>query len=123
MAERGDLTVLHEPFSNLKDYGETSADGRAFDAPSPLLAWLRDQAHRRDVFLKDTMDHQHDDVLADRRFLAEARHAFLIRPPRGNRCFLLRPVPSDDAAHHRPFYEQLYAQRMDVSPWERMTGS
>jgi hypothetical protein len=27
------------------------------------------------------------------------------------------------AAHHRPFYEQLYAQRMDVSPGERRTGS
>jgi hypothetical protein len=27
------------------------------------------------------MDHQHDEVLADRRFLAEARHAFLIRRP------------------------------------------
>jgi len=26
------------------------------------------------------------------------------------------------AAHHRPFYEQLYAQRMDVSPWDRTTG-
>jgi hypothetical protein len=23
------------------------------------------------------------------------------------------------AAHHRPFYEQLYAQRLDVTPWER----
>jgi hypothetical protein len=33
------------------------------------------------VFLKDTMDHQHDEVLADRPFLAEARHAFLIRRP------------------------------------------
>jgi hypothetical protein len=22
------------------------------------------------------------------------------------------------AAHHRPFYEQLYAQRMNVTPWE-----
>ena len=27
------------------------------------------------------------------------------------------------AAHHRPFYEQLYAQRMDVSPWEHTPGS
>jgi hypothetical protein len=26
------------------------------------------------------------------------------------------------AARHRPFYEQLYAQRMDVSPWNRTTG-
>jgi hypothetical protein len=33
------------------------------------------------MFLKDTMDHQHNEVLADRRFLAEARHAFLIRRP------------------------------------------
>jgi hypothetical protein len=22
------------------------------------------------------------------------------------------------AARHRPFYEQLYAQRLDVTPWE-----
>ncbi len=22
------------------------------------------------------------------------------------------------AAHHRPFYEKLYAQRLDVAPWE-----
>ena len=33
------------------------------------------------LFLKDTMDHQHDEVLADQRFLAGARHAFLIRRP------------------------------------------
>ena len=70
MVERGDLTVLHEPFSNLKDYGETDGGGRTFDSPATLLAWLRDQARRRDLFLKDTMDHQHDEVLADRRFLA-----------------------------------------------------
>jgi hypothetical protein len=81
MAERGDLTVLHEPFCNLKDYGETDAGGRTFDSASRLLAWLRAGAHHRDVFFKDTMDHQHDEVLADRRFLGEARHAFLIRRP------------------------------------------
>ena len=27
MAERGDMTLLHEPFSNLRDYGETDVDG------------------------------------------------------------------------------------------------
>ena len=73
--------MLHEPFCNLKDYGETDVGGRTFDSPALLLAWLRDQAHRRDLFLKDTMDHQHDEVLADRRFLAGAGHAFLIRRP------------------------------------------
>jgi hypothetical protein len=27
------------------------------------------------------------------------------------------------AAHHRPFYEQLYAQRLDVTTWQRMADS
>ena len=27
------------------------------------------------------------------------------------------------AAHHRPFYEQLYAQRPDVTPWEHAENS
>ena len=27
------------------------------------------------------------------------------------------------AAHHRPFYEQLYAQRLDVTPWEQVADS
>ena len=81
MAERGDVTVLHEPFGNLKNYGETDAGGEVFDSAAQLLAWLRGEARDRDVFLKDTMDNQYDEVLADRRFLAEARHAFLIRRP------------------------------------------
>lgn len=81
MAERGDLVVLHEPFSNLADYGETDAGGRTFRSPRALLAWLLGQADGRDVFLKETTDRRHDEVMADRRFLAEARHAFLIRRP------------------------------------------
>jgi Sulfotransferase domain len=81
MAERGDMTVLHEPFSNLKDYGQTSADGQAFGSPLTLLAWLSEQPQDANVFLKETMDHQYDEVLADQRFLGGARHVFLIRRP------------------------------------------
>ena len=81
MDERGDMTVLHEPFHNLKKFGATDAVGRTFNSCASLLAWLRDETHGISVFLKDTTDHRHDDVLADRRFLAEARHAFLIRRP------------------------------------------
>jgi hypothetical protein len=80
MAERRDLIVLHEPFGNLKNYGETDVDGQTVDSPAALLAWLRG-AQGSSIFFKDTMDHQYDDVLADRRFLAQARHAFLIRRP------------------------------------------
>jgi hypothetical protein len=222
VAERGDVTVLHEPFSNLRDYGETDAAGRTFDSPASLLAWLRDETQDIRVFLKDTGDHQHREVLADRRFLAKTRHAFLIRRPEeiAASYYALFPdmsinaigleklcelqaavrdaggnpsvvIDSDDlvarpgatmaaycaavgltfdpralaweqgersewrrsarwhadvsassgfqrrersyphtvensgelarfAAHHLPFYEQLYAQRLDVTPWERI---
>jgi Sulfotransferase domain len=225
MVERGDMTVLHEPFYYLKQFGETDAGGRAFDSPASLLAWLRNETHGISVFLKDTTDHRHDDVLANRRFLAEARHAFLIRRPEeiAASYYALFPdmsinaiglemmcelqaavrdaggnpsvvIDSDDlvarpeatmaaycaavglhfipralaweagersewrrsarwhadvsassgferhervyphtvensgelagfAAHHLPFYEQLYAQRLDVTPWEQMAGS
>jgi hypothetical protein len=225
MAERGDLAVLHEPFSNLKQFGETDdAAGGTFGSPASLLAWLGDDTHHRSVFLKDTTDHRYDDVLADRRFLAEARHAFLIRRPDevAASYYALFPdmsinaiglemmcelrdavrdaggdpsvvIDSDDlvtrpgatmaaycaavglpfipralsweegerpewrrfarwhsdvsastgfmrrervyphtvadsgqlarfAAHHLPFYEQLHAQRLDVTPWEQKTG-
>ena len=221
------MTVLHEPFCNLRDYGETDAGTRTFDSPSSLLAWLRDESHNLRVFLKDTppTDHHFRDVLADRRFLAEARHAFLIRRPEeiAASSYALYPsmnigsiglerlcemqaavreaggnasvvIDSDDlvarpeatmaaycaavglpfnpraltwepgersewrrsarwhvdvrassgferrervyphtvenspdlarfAAHHRPFYEQLYAQRLDVTPWEHAESS
>jgi hypothetical protein len=46
MAERGDLTVLHEPFCNLKDYGETDVDGQTFNSPAALLTSLRDSHGR-----------------------------------------------------------------------------
>jgi sulfotransferase family protein len=82
MVERGDMTALHEPFCNLRDYGETDAGARTFDSPLSLLAWLRDETHDMRVFLKDHPPSAYvRDVLADRRFLAEARHAFLIRRP------------------------------------------
>ena len=77
------MTALHEPICNLRDYGETDAGARMFDSPLSLLGWLRDETHNLSVFLKDTQpaDEHFRDVLADRRFLAESRHAFLIRRP------------------------------------------
>jgi Sulfotransferase domain len=226
MVERGDMTALHEPFCNLRDYGETDAGDLTFDSPLPLLAWLRDETHNMRVFLKDHPPTAYvRDVLADRRFLAEARHAFLIRHPEeiAASTYALHPgmsinsiglerlcevqdavraaggdasvvIDSDDlvarpeatmaaycaavglpfnpraltwepgdrpewrrsarwhvdvsassgferrehayphtvensrdlarfAAHHRPFYERLYAQRLDVTPWEHAEGS
>lgn len=79
--ERGDMVAVHEPFSDLAGLGETDIDGRTFDSPRALLTWLADQMPDVKVFLKDTTGRRHHAVLADRRLLAEARHAFLIRRP------------------------------------------
>jgi hypothetical protein len=81
MVERGDVLALHEPFWNLLAFGEADVAGRTFDKPDALLAWLHAETSELNVFLKDTTDHRYREVLADRRFLAEGRHAFLIRRP------------------------------------------
>ena len=82
MLERGDLLALHEPMEGLMYFGDTDVEGRTFESPVSLLAWLRDETHEVSVFLKETTDSRVlEGVLADRRFLAEARHAFLIRRP------------------------------------------
>jgi hypothetical protein len=82
MAERGDMTVLHEPFCNLRDYGETDAGDRTFDSALSLLTWLRDETPGMSVFVKDHPPTAYvREVLADRRFLTQTRHGFLIRRP------------------------------------------
>ena len=82
MLERGDLLALHELLEGLMYFGDTEVQGRTFESPVSLLAWLRDETHDVRVFLKETTDSRvREVVLADRRFLAEARHAFLIRRP------------------------------------------
>lgn len=82
MLERGDLLALHEPIEGLIYFGDTEIEGRRFESPASLLAWLREETHDVSVFLKETTDSRvREVVLADRRFLAEARHAFLIRRP------------------------------------------
>jgi len=81
MLERGDLTVVHEPFGDVIGLGETDVDGRPFRTAVDLLRWLREDTSTVDVLLKDTPNRRYTDLFADRRFLAEARHAFLIRRP------------------------------------------
>jgi hypothetical protein len=82
MLERGDLLALHEPLEGIIYFGDAEVEGRTFTSPESLLGWLRDDTHERNVFLKETTERQViAAVRADRRFLIEARHAFLIRRP------------------------------------------
>jgi hypothetical protein len=82
MLERGDLLALHEPLEGLIYFRSTEVQGRIFESPQSLLAWLLEETADIGVFMKETTDHQvWNAVLANPRFLAEARHAFLIRRP------------------------------------------
>lgn len=80
MRERGDLTVLHEPFSHRANYGSTTVDGEVVTSEARLLEVLRGIAGP--VFFKDTTDFHYDHLLADAEFLATATHTFLVRDPR-----------------------------------------
>ncbi len=61
--------------------GPTEIDQQRFDSPESLLAWLVGP-RKTPVFLKETVSRPVlDVVLAERRFLREARHSFLIRRP------------------------------------------
>lgn len=65
--------------------GSSNAEisGRTLTTAPEVIAELRSLAATRPVFIKDTTDRRHPEVLADRRFLAEdAQHTFLIRHPR-----------------------------------------
>lgn len=83
MLERGDFQAIHEPFSNLAEFGAASLAGATVSGEPAVLARLRELAEAAPVFFKDTTDEHYPAVLADTAFLAEdAIHTFLIRSPR-----------------------------------------
>ncbi len=81
MSERGDYTVLHEPFSHVMNFGESEVGGQVLRSERELIPALRRMADDHPVFFKDTTDFYYPLLLADRSFLADATHTFLIRHP------------------------------------------
>ena len=82
MAERGDFTAVHEPFSYLAEFGEVTVGPTRATSEAELIDALRELSAQGPVFVKDTTDERYPGILADRRFLAEdAVHTFLIRHP------------------------------------------
>lgn len=81
MAERGDRTVVHEPFSQAVDFGEVKVGDRIAHTEQEVLAALRAIAAEEPVFFKDTTDFHYPALLADQEFLAGATHTFIIRDP------------------------------------------
>jgi hypothetical protein len=81
MSARGDYTVLHEPFSHVKNFGEAEVDSRIVTTEDELIPALRQLAHAGPVFFKDTTDFHYPGLLANRGFLTETVHTFLVRQP------------------------------------------
>jgi hypothetical protein len=81
MAERNDRTVVHEPFSQVVDFGEAKVGNRVARSEWDVLAALRDIAADKPVFFKDTTDFRYPALLADQAFLAAATHTFIVRDP------------------------------------------
>lgn len=81
MMERGDLTVVHEPFSNRAAEGTFTVGGRAAATDPELLGLLLDLAATGPVFVKETTDYRYPELLADPRLTREAVHSVLVRAP------------------------------------------
>lgn len=117
MAERRDVVALHEPFSNLTEFGCTEVHGERVESPAALLASLR-RATPRPVFFKDTTDERYPALLRDTEFLrTDARHTFLIRHPRETIASYHRLNP--DMRRHQVGVEALFEIFTTV---RRLTG-
>lgn len=86
MVERGDFTVVHEPFSHVADFGTVTVGDQTVHGEAELITALRELAERTatlrtGVFFKDTTDFHYPGLLADSAFLVEATHTFIIRHP------------------------------------------
>jgi hypothetical protein len=83
MAERNDRVVVHEPFSQVVDFGEVKVGAQVAHTEHDVLAALRAMSAETPVFFKDTTDFHYPALLADQDFLTTATHTFIIRHPAG----------------------------------------
>ena len=81
MMERGDFTVLHEPFSHVINFGESEVGECLVRSERELIPALCRLAQDAPVFFKDTTDFYYPCLLSDRDFLVRGTHTFLIRDP------------------------------------------
>jgi len=118
MAERGDFTVVHEPFSYLAEFGYADVGGSRVRSAPHLIDALRDLASRTPLFAKETTGKRYPEVLAEPAFLAsDAVHTFLIRHPRETIASYHALNP--DAPLHKIGFESQYEIFAAVT---RLTG-
>lgn len=87
MIERGDVTVLHEPFLALTEEGVVrlpAPGGGVLTARSEkeLLDRLTELARARPVFVKDVLDYEYEYPFGHTEALAGMTHVFMVRDPK-----------------------------------------
>lgn len=83
MIERGDVTVVHEPFLALTEEGEVRLpEGLTARSAGELLALLAELGRTRPVFVKEVLDYEYRYLLDRPGELAEITHTFIVRDPR-----------------------------------------
>ena len=80
--ERDDVLALHEPFSQLADFGSCVVAGKEVHSEAELIDAITDLGTKGRVFFKDTTDFHYPGVLSDTEFLRRVEHTFIIRNPR-----------------------------------------
>ncbi|MFD1541039.1 sulfotransferase family protein [Nonomuraea guangzhouensis] len=83
MIERGDVTVLHEPFLALTEEGAVPLGGQTTArSEKELLAGLKELARVRPVFVKEVLDYEYAYLFDHPGELTGIVHTFIVRDPR-----------------------------------------
>ncbi|MEV6930093.1 hypothetical protein AB0M46_37190 [Dactylosporangium sp. NPDC051485] len=118
--ERGDLDVVHEPFSNLAATGRFELGEHTATSVEELFELLLERASTggRRLFVKETTDYRYDALLADPRLHTELTNTFMIREPAavvGSHYAMNRDVTRDEIGFER-VYEIFSAVRAAGAP-------
>jgi len=81
MIERGDLNVVHEPFSYLTASGQFTFGPTTVSRLDDLFDLLLRHSGDQPLFFKETTDYSYDSLLADPRLFTGVTNTFLIRDP------------------------------------------
>ncbi|MEV8516346.1 hypothetical protein [Dactylosporangium sp. NPDC051484] len=106
--ERGDLDVVHEPFSNLAATGRFDLGEATATSIEELFELLLDRARasERRLFVKETADYRYGALLADPRLHTDLTNTFMIRDPAavvGSHYAMNRTVERDEIGFERVY--------------------
>jgi hypothetical protein len=112
MAERGDVTVVHEPLVLLTDHGQVELPGTdggttTVRTTGDLLDRLTELGTMGPVFFKDTLEYHYQYLFDHPEAVAGFRHTFIVREPA--RTIASHHAVKPELACHEVGYEHQYA--------------